>query len=63
MILFSIICLVIIMFGIQHLLNWMWRKSWREESLVGSLLVLTIFGIAISVGIIYTIILWGKNLI
>lgn len=60
---FSIVCLTVILFVIQHLLNWFWRKTYKEESLLVLGLMLTLISAFISYGIVYTIISWGKNLI
>jgi hypothetical protein len=58
---FSIVCLVIIMFAIQHLLNWLWRQV-EEDSFIPTFIV-TLIGLLISWICLYHIILWGKNLI
>lgn len=63
MVIFSIICLVVIMFAIQHLLSWFWRKNYKDEYLLGVGFVLSIFSIVVTYIILYTIILWGKHLI
>lgn len=62
MVIFSIVMLVLILFGIQHLLNWFWRKNYKYESMFGLAMILTFIGFLISYGLIYLIILWGKNL-
>jgi len=59
---FSIVCLVVILFGIQHLLSWFWRKNGNENSFVLGFFLTVIVGL-ISFGIIYQIIVWGKNLV
>lgn len=61
MILFSVICLVIIMFGVQHLLNWMWRNV-KEDTAVPAV-ILTIFSIIVTCVCVYHILLWGKEII
>lgn len=60
---FSIICLVIIMFVVQHLLNWFWRKTWKDDKFVSLFLAAFVTGITLSIFIIKLIIEWGKNLI
>ncbi len=60
---FSIICLVIILFGIQHLLSWFWRKNYKEEGLLVLGVMLTILSLLITSFGIYFIIVWGKKLI
>ena len=60
---FSISCLVIILFGIQHLLNWFWRKNYKEDNLTVLGAMLTLLSFLLSAGIIHQIIIWGKNLV
>ena len=60
---FSIVCLVVILFGMQHLLNWFWRKNYKEESLFALGFVFTVISGFVSYGLVYLIILWGKNLV
>jgi len=60
---FSVICLVIILFALQHLLNWFWRKNYNDEHLAVLGVLLTIVAGLISFGIVQLIISWGKNLI
>lgn len=61
---FSIICLVIIMLGIQHLLNWMWRGYQKiKGELIVPTVMLTVLSIIPTWYCIYYMILWGKNLI
>lgn len=60
---FSIVCLVVILFGIQHLLNWFWRKNYKEEGLIPIGIMLTLLSLIISGAIIHQIIIWGKNLV
>lgn len=60
---FSIVCLVVILFGMQHLLNWFWRKNYEDESSVGLGFVATVISGLISYFLVYLIILWGKNLV
>ena len=59
---FSIVCLVVILFVIQHLLNWFWRKNCNDSSFVLGFLLTVVCGL-VSFGIIYQIIDWGKNLV
>lgn len=63
MVIFSIMCLVIILIVIQHLLNWLWRKAWEDETLGAITVTAIIISIIVTYGIVYTIILGGKNLI
>lgn len=60
MVLFSIVCLVIIVLGIQHLLSWLWRKSHREDVLPFIATILS--GIA-TFFLIRLIIQWGQALL
>lgn len=61
MVIFSIICLVIILIVIQHLLNWLWRQV-EENSFMLTFMV-TLVGLLISWVCLYHIILWSKDLI
>ena len=65
MIVFSIICLVVIMLSLQHLLNWVWRKTWEKDDTSLFIGVLWISGVslAVSYACIYHILLWGKDLL
>ena len=60
---FSIVCLVVILFVIQHLLNWFWRKNYKEDGLLVIGIVLTLYSIVLSGAIIHQIIIWGKSLV
>jgi len=60
---FSIICLVVLFIGLQHLLNYLWRKAVKNSSLHTIVFLLTLICGVISAVIIYHIILWGKNLL
>lgn len=60
---FSIVCLVLIMCGLQHLLNWFWRKNYNDEGALAIGVVISIVVGVVSLGIVRLIILWGKNLI
>ena len=60
---FSIVCLVVILFGIQHLLNWFWRKNYEDESLFVLGFLATVISGLISYILVYLIILCGKNLV
>lgn len=63
MVVFSICCLVVILFGIQHLLNWFWRKNYKDESVFVVGFMSTMVSGVVSFGLVYLIILWGKNLV
>ena len=60
---FSIVCLVVILFGLQHLLNWFWRKNYKDESLQVLGFLITTITCLVTFGLIYQILLWGKNLV
>lgn len=62
MIIFSIICLVVILLGMQHLLNWMWRSVEGIDAISGALVLTAIF-LIISFLIICYIIKWGQPLL
>lgn len=61
MVIFSIICLVVIVLAIQHLINWLWRNT--KEVDIAPAVMLTVFSVIVTWYCIYYIILWGKNLI
>ncbi len=63
MITFSITCLVLILLSLQHLLNWFWRKNYKDENLTVLGAILSIVSVFASYVIVYHIISWGKNLI
>lgn len=62
MVTFSIICLVVILFAIQHLLNWMWRKMGKMEDNGAFIIMMTLVGGIVSWVIICQIIEWGKQI-
>jgi len=60
---FAIICLIIILITIQHLLNWLWRKSFKDledkdEGFIIVAIFASIFLGFISYGCGYYIIQW-----
>jgi hypothetical protein len=57
---FSIICLVLILFVIQHLLNWFWRKNCTNDNVIILGILTTVASIFISSIIINLIIEWGN---
>jgi hypothetical protein len=57
---FSIICLVLILFVIQHLLNWFWRKNYTNDNVIILGILTTVASIFISSIIINLIIEWGN---
>lgn len=63
MVIFCIVMLVLILFGIQHLLSWFWRNNYKEESTFIIGFMLTIASLLASYFLIYLIIVWGKNLV
>lgn len=60
---FSIIMLTLILLGIQHLLNWLYRRANEDIDLVIFAFIGTAVGIVISIVCLYHIILWGQPLI
>lgn len=54
---FAVICLIVIFLTIQHILNWMWRKS-NNETVVPFVFITAISAI-ISGIILYHIIIWS----
>lgn len=64
MIIFSIITLALIICGLQHLLNWIWRKSWDSHADFGFFaFIATILIIVATYSAFYHIIMWGKDLV
>lgn len=57
------ICTVLLAVGVQHLLNWGWRKVFKETDNIVVGVMITLFSMVVSYLIIYHIILWGKNLV
>lgn len=60
---FSIITLTVILLGVQHLLNWGWRKWKNNDYLAAFMLFLTLVSVALTIGIIETIVKWGQYLL
>jgi hypothetical protein len=65
MILFAIICLAIIIILIQHLLNWLWRSSWKDgnNDILGLSFIASIVGLSVVYICFYYIVKWGCILI
>ncbi len=63
MVVFSIVMLVLILFGIQHFLNWLWRKIYGDDSLFVLGILATVVGGVISYVLIGVILIWGKGLL
>lgn len=63
MVVFSICCLFVILFGIQHLLNWFWRKNYKDDSTLVIGVVITVSSLILSIALICQIISWGKNIV
>lgn len=54
---FAFVTLIVLFLSIQHLLNWMWRKT-DDDTIIGCVIV-SIVLIILSVVIIKFIIKWG----
>lgn len=63
MVIFSIICLVVIILGLQHIVNWIWRKFNEDDGLFMLALFATFVSLIISAVCIKYIIIWGKALV
>lgn len=59
---FAIVCLTIILIGIQHLLNWGWRNS-RKEDLEVFMFVITGLSFFITIVIVWKIGVWMQPLL
>jgi hypothetical protein len=64
MILFSVICLVVVIIVLTHLLNWMWRWIGKDgdDGLIFAGAIGTIIYCLMIYGCVRYIILWGAEL-
>lgn len=53
--------LVLILLTIQHLLNWLWRKALKDESLIPILFGAIIMAGGVTFGLIKLILIWGAQ--
>jgi len=59
---FAITMVMLILFGIQHLLNWFWRKNYKDDSLIVLGFLLMFISVLVSLGGVLLIINWGNKL-
>lgn len=59
---FAIVMLVLIILGIQHLLNW-GARSVKTQNDVSAFMIVSILALAVTILLIYQIIIWGQNII
>lgn len=60
---FAILCLIIVMFTLQHLINWMCRAFYKDDKLITPLTFAIMITFGVTYVCIYHIILWGKYLV
>lgn len=65
MVLFSVICLTVILLIMHHLLNWGWREAVEKDDVDANfgMFVITVGVLILTCFLVRQIIIWGKDLL